>query len=198
METIKQPEIIDLTGLPQTLDILDPTIDASDPISESNFKHSLSLATRKKIRRKKKSRNGTDSQGGTAATTREPSIERNPSSGSSSVADHINTDVNNARTTKTTRHANNSRPTGFSGQAADASQSFFIDISPETLPSAPSSVALPQYEEEAQNSRLMLPAHVSVFGDGPVEIIRAPTHEPDEEDYIEYLDYEDRKVRQLH
>jgi hypothetical protein len=51
---------------------------------------------------------------------------------------------------------------------------------------------------EMDHSTLLLPEHVSVFSEVPVEIIGPPTPSSADEDgdFIEYLDYDDRnKVR---
>jgi hypothetical protein len=77
---------------------------------------------------------------------------------------------------------------------------FFVDVQPaEVKPSDKPSVhgAIPVVvDDEARN--LLLPAHVSVFGvaEGsiPVEILPPSDSEGQDDDYIEYLDYDDRKV----
>ena len=72
---------------------------------------------------------------------------------------------------------------------------FFIDVAPslevdpQTLYTAPS-IKDSQKDDE---QKLLLPSHVTVFGDSPVEIIPvAPTEE--DADFIDYLDYDDSKV----
>ncbi|KAF9221946.1 hypothetical protein BS17DRAFT_784199 [Gyrodon lividus] len=57
-------------------------------------------------------------------------------------------------------------------------------------------------ESNGASSKLLLPSHVAVLGsngDGviPVEIIAPPSLNADDEDYIEYLDYEDCKAQGL-
>lgn len=79
---------------------------------------------------------------------------------------------------------------------------FFIDTTPTILPPAllpvrpmnePSSGREPP--SKTSSSKLLLPAHVAVIGDLPVEIMSAPEMGVDgDEDYIDYLDYDDRKV----
>ncbi|KAF5370095.1 hypothetical protein D9758_001061 [Tetrapyrgos nigripes] len=59
--------------------------------------------------------------------------------------------------------------------------SWCIDLEPQQIQAPPS----PPPPTQSSQSRLLLPAHVSVFGSVPVEILP-----PDvEQDYIEYLDY---------
>ncbi|KAJ7095359.1 hypothetical protein B0H15DRAFT_107757 [Mycena belliarum] len=69
-------------------------------------------------------------------------------------------------------------------------QLFFIDEAPAPLPSAALYTASVPAAEKM--SDLILPAHVSVFGETPIDI-PATTLDSDEDDYIEYLDYDNRK-----
>lgn len=70
-------------------------------------------------------------------------------------------------------------------------QLFFVDDGPAALPPAARYVAATAKEEP---NGLILPAHVSVFGETPVTILPATAQDSDEdEDYIEYLDYDNRK-----
>ena len=77
----------------------------------------------------------------------------------------------------------------------DAATIFFIDVAPnlevdpQTLYTAPST----KHSEKENEKNLLLPSHVAIFGDSPVEIIPVvPTEEDD--DFIDYLDYDDSKV----
>lgn len=70
---------------------------------------------------------------------------------------------------------------------------FVLDATPAVLPAAARYTAATTVEEP---SELILPAHVSVFGETPAPIPTEPL-DSDEEDYIEYLDYDNRKVRFL-
>ncbi|KAJ3875767.1 hypothetical protein F5051DRAFT_413459 [Lentinula edodes] len=66
----------------------------------------------------------------------------------------------------------------------DNSKLFIVDLDPsEAL--RPTISTIPQ-EHESNEGKLLLPAHVSVLGSVPVEII-APASE--DQDYVEYLDY---------
>ncbi|KAJ6539306.1 hypothetical protein B0H19DRAFT_1269632 [Mycena capillaripes] len=69
-------------------------------------------------------------------------------------------------------------------------QLFFIDKTPVPLPSAARHTAATTVEEPPG---LILPAHVSVFGEIPTVILPVETLDSDEDDYIEYLDYDNRK-----
>lgn len=85
----------------------------------------------------------------------------------------------------------------------DFADLFFVDIKPTSIASAakPTNTTRapsePTSNKEVDKPQLLLPEHVSVFGlgesgEGPVEIIRPLTPNTDEEDFIEYLDYDDR------
>ncbi|KAJ7700061.1 hypothetical protein B0H17DRAFT_1048404 [Mycena rosella] len=68
-------------------------------------------------------------------------------------------------------------------------QLFFVDESPAPLPTAALyAPAVPASE----TNELVLPAHVSVFGETPIDILAAAP-DSDGDDYIEYLDYDNRK-----
>lgn len=71
---------------------------------------------------------------------------------------------------------------------------FVLDATPAVLPAAARYIAATTVEEP---SELILPAHVSVFGETPAPILPTEPLDSDEEDYIEYLDYDNRKVRLL-
>jgi len=47
---------------------------------------------------------------------------------------------------------------------------------------------------DGSGGTLLLPAHVSVFGLAPAEILPASGVDIGDEDYIEYLDYDEVKV----
>ncbi|TFK75927.1 hypothetical protein BDN72DRAFT_809725 [Pluteus cervinus] len=69
---------------------------------------------------------------------------------------------------------------------------FYIDTTPSVIPTSiiHDSNSL---KDDLEVPKLLLPVHVSVFGDVPVEILRPPEIDGEGEDYIEYLDYDDRK-----
>ncbi len=75
----------------------------------------------------------------------------------------------------------------------DSSQLYFIDITPVPLPS-PIAVQPPLETRESQTDTLLLPAHVAVFGNEHIQIVSLPQKEIGEEDYIEYLAYDDQKA----
>ncbi|KAJ3523629.1 hypothetical protein NM688_g8695 [Phlebia brevispora] len=85
---------------------------------------------------------------------------------------------------------------------ADDPPLFFIDEEPAEIPINAKPVTQPSVDKpvetkpqtEEEHSALLLPAHVIVFedaGDVPLEIIPPPPVDSDDDDYIDYLDYDD-------
>jgi protein AIR1/2 len=72
---------------------------------------------------------------------------------------------------------------------------FFVDVQPTPPADTTPPFTLPQ-EEPAK--KLLLPAHVTVFGTTPAEILPEPIAEEDEDDFINYLDLDDTRVRSLY
>ncbi|EED82859.1 predicted protein [Postia placenta Mad-698-R] len=73
---------------------------------------------------------------------------------------------------------------------------FFVDVQKTEvhIPAQPNGIPEEKTNGEPEPPVLLLPVHVSVFGeDGvePVEILAPAPHESDDESYIEYLDYDD-------
>ncbi|KAF9451703.1 hypothetical protein P691DRAFT_662602 [Macrolepiota fuliginosa MF-IS2] len=109
------------------------------------------------------------------------------------MEDSTSTPPNRISTNKSQNESvSSSRPNG----NANSSDLFFEDVTPAPLPSAIGNLPPPTYtitassSKDADEAKLLLPAHVSVLGSTPVEIL--PPTESDEEgdtDYIKYLDY---------
>lgn len=90
-------------------------------------------------------------------------------------------------------------------KAAEELPLFYIDEEPADIPvsSKPTTDPLPNKpapkpNETAQGNPLglLLPAHVTVFednGDIPIEILPPPPLDSEDDDYIEYLDYDDNR-----
>ncbi|KAF8913876.1 hypothetical protein CPB84DRAFT_1840661 [Gymnopilus junonius] len=70
---------------------------------------------------------------------------------------------------------------------------FFIDLSPATLPSTHQFVNETLSEEKQTIEKLLVPPHVTVLGSTPVEIIAQHLPSEDDDDFIDYLDYEDTR-----
>ncbi|KAG7449223.1 uncharacterized protein BT62DRAFT_929198 [Guyanagaster necrorhizus] len=87
------------------------------------------------------------------------------------------------------RHAPKSRSR--SPGSLDNSKLFYFDLAPVVLPNIIDKVA--KTDEEDGPSKLLLPSHVQVLGSVPVEILPPSPSDFEDEDYIDYLDYDDRK-----
>jgi len=72
---------------------------------------------------------------------------------------------------------------------------FFIDLAPVAVPSTllPKTEKAPEETPETA-AKLLVPAHVTVLGSTPVEIIPQDLSDSEDDDFIDYLDYEDSKV----
>ncbi|KAG9317311.1 hypothetical protein JVU11DRAFT_1509 [Chiua virens] len=88
------------------------------------------------------------------------------------------------------------RPLQTPPSASDEPGLFFFDDAPAPItvddPPSPQPV-----KSNSDGTKLLLPSHVEVFyNDGPVavEVIPPPKLDSDDDEYIEYLDYEDRKA----
>lgn len=99
------------------------------------------------------------------------------------------------RSSSRERRRRSASPKSHKHSADTSEQLFFIDIQPAQLPALIPADDPKLTTEATGPAKLLLPEHVSVFGVDPVEIVRPPTPEPGEEDFIEYLDYDDRRVR---
>jgi len=79
---------------------------------------------------------------------------------------------------------------------SDSMGLFFVDLSPTVMPSTPASqeTSLTTNAENEKIEKLLLPSHVTVFGNTLVEIISQPLSDLCDEKFIKYLDYEDTKV----
>ena len=73
----------------------------------------------------------------------------------------------------------------------DMKDIFFIDVQP--APVLPSEGFIPSVIADNSTPPLLLPAHVSIFGNEPVEILPPDLGPPGEEEYIDYLDLDDRR-----
>ncbi|KAF7983908.1 hypothetical protein HWV62_18282 [Athelia sp. TMB] len=71
----------------------------------------------------------------------------------------------------------------------DFSSLFYVDVLPQPLPSS-TAIAVEDTSAPAE-PKLLLPNHVSIIESESIEIIRPPTLDQDENDFIEYLDYND-------
>ncbi|KIL70083.1 hypothetical protein M378DRAFT_602471 [Amanita muscaria Koide BX008] len=191
MNTPKEnSEVIDLTGSSpiSSRKLVDLTLGDTP----SNVQDASSPVKRKSHRRKKKKpQSGVNSQTNTANTTRAPSTE---ATGQDPSEKHD--DANASQLSAPQPSPRQPSPAPESGP----SQWFYVDTSPTTIPPGPPLAdhleKPPELERQSapSTSNLLLPAHVQVFGSKPSSIPAPSQKELDEEDYIEYLDYDEYKV----
>ncbi|KJA24656.1 hypothetical protein HYPSUDRAFT_482111 [Hypholoma sublateritium FD-334 SS-4] len=76
----------------------------------------------------------------------------------------------------------------------DEGELFIIDLTPMPIPSlVASAVNAADATAEEITAKLLVPAHVTVLGSTPVEIIKPLDESEKDEDFINYLDYDDSK-----
>lgn len=211
------PEVIDLTESPTLPNktIAQETTSTSlaatqDTVEQDNNKKKL-----RKRKRKKTGKSGTQSQNTTAANTRSNSEDRDDEDGEEQLEERPQSSrqVRRKREDEIGAEEDRSSPHRISatGQQTEAAplpepttngnvttgDLFFMDLTPAPLPPAIGNIPLPTFgvtappSKSANEQKLLLPAHVSVLGSTPVEIL--PPTESDEEgdtDYIKYLDYD--------
>jgi protein AIR1/2 len=145
----------------------------------------------RKLRRKKKSSNSKSSSTGTPEEV--PSTLSN-SNELNAKPDHPLKRKRIHETSNERRSQTHKRDSGELDKS-DSTDLFFVDLSPTAIPSIP----IPQVSSTTTNcetenvDKLLLPSHVTVFGNTLVEIISQPS-DSDDEQFIKYLDYEDTRV----
>ena len=143
----------------------------------------------RKLKRKKKSSSSKSVTPEEAPSTLNDSNERNAKLDHPSKRKRIHeTPKSNER--RSQAHKRDSREPDKSDSAADL---FFVDLSPTAIPTIPVSKESINDENE-KVGKLLLPSHVTVFGDALVEIISQPLSDSDDDGFIKYLDYEDTRV----
>jgi protein AIR1/2 len=173
-------EVIDLTLPSSPIEILS---EGEIPASLNDEASSSQKKTRKS-RKRRKSTGLTDS----VDISRNQSLERR------SVGDSRIETVSRRRSASPNRRS--------PAPAVSDQELFYFDAAPASVvePAEPTQSVNTQPEGSGTaEDRLLLPSHVSVLSTGeegavPVEIIPPPPIDSEGEDYIEYLDYEDRKV----
>jgi len=186
------PEIIDLTADSSPI-LVSVEISSGDELPPPSTQQGASKEKKRRSKKKKKSKGPVT---GSVNTSTQNSRDHTPKGGS---------DQRNKQSLD--RRSPLSLPE-LSATGAEESQLFYIDttkgsIVPDTgiEPALQSGDVLS--EPPSQDvSRLVLPSHVSVLASstesaGPIEVILPPTVECDD-DYIDFLEYEDRKVWTIH
>lgn len=200
-------EIIDLTVSPASVYI---DIDAQNASAPSVTLPDAGLENeKKKSRRKKRKRKLMEGDSVSSATqTREQSVEDGEID-AEATEERIPYETHNAEVRLTEKkprlrerqeQIHRRRSVSLARQKTppekekDIDALFFIDVQPTPMPQTAFFMPSHTHTQEMTNPPLLLPAHVSVFGTEPVEILPSTIPDPDEEDYIEYLDFDDRKV----
>lgn len=174
------PEIIDLTASSPPPGIIEILSDGEIPMVSLNPEDPPSQKPKRKPRKRRKSKgptcDGVDS-------ARKQSLERR------STPDPRAGTVSRKRSAPPTRRS-----------PAPDQELFFFDATPAPVVTEPTQTSNTQPESsKSAADRLLLPSHVSILNAGadgavPVEIVPQLPVDSEEENYIEYLDYEDRKV----
>ena len=174
-------EVIDLTvsPLPEIIEI------SSDQENTSPSRRKRTQENKR--RRKRKKANGLASDSSGIGSSARPSRTHSPETGNKhSDLDESTPHPKPASQVVQPISSTNDEPGLFifDGTAAPIAVE---DISPTPEPA----------ESNEDGNKLLLPSHVAIFhDDGPIpaEVIPPQKPSPDDEEYIEYLDYEDRKV----
>lgn len=172
-------------------EVIDLTTDSPDQPASNTLDPSAQDG--RKLKRKKKSSN---SKSGTPeeipSTPLNDSNERDAKLDRSSKRKRIHETLKpNERRSQAHR-----RDSGEPDKFDSAADLFFVDLSPTAIPSIPvsqESISTTNGENE-KVGKLLLPSHVTVFGDALVEIISQPLSDSDDDEFIKYLDYEDTRV----
>jgi hypothetical protein len=171
-------EVIDLTT--ETLE--QPASNTLDPIARDD----------RKLKRKKKSSNSKSGTPEEVLSTLNDSNVRNAKSDHSSKRKRIH-EIPKSNGRRERRRQADKHDSGEPDSAADL---FFVDLPPIAIPPIPvsrESISTTNGESE-KVGKLLLPSHVTVFGDALVEIISQSLSDSDDDEFIKYLDYEDTRV----
>lgn len=186
-------EIIDLTTPPPMPEPLGVQLDSSNtvPIEESPEATTNQQSKRKRKRKSRKSSNNSP------ATTACPSSRNSPER-------HLDSELQTKRkrADRSAGGGGRSDEEGASGGINDNQENpkpeeqdlFYVDVTPVPVPSVRQTAAEKPNESAETSGKLLVPAHVTVLGSTPVEIISQPSADSEDEDFINYLDYDDSKV----
>lgn len=184
-----QPEIIDLTG---------PEYDVSSKASNSIMVEQ----EKKRSRRRKRKRNDGDSTPSLVSTRDTSPVEGKIGLKMTDTAQNDPDVLLDEAAHRKERHSNEKRErqivssSSTSSRLNDTEQGdlFYIDLEPVPFSAAPQ-VSLTSTAALEKTTELLLPAHVSVFGEEPTELMVSEDAISNEE-FIEYLDFDDNsKVR---
>ncbi|KAG6880041.1 hypothetical protein C0992_007358 [Termitomyces sp. T32_za158] len=190
LSTSSKPEIIDLTG---------PEYEVSSKATSALMMEQEN----KKPRRRKRKRTEGDSTPSLAPTRDASPVEREIEMKMIDTAhddpdDPLNEETNHRKERRSNkrREQKTVSSSSTSSRLKDLMQEdlFFVDLEPVPFTAASQTPSTSTFTSE-KATELLLPAHVSVFGEGPAELIAPEDATPDEE-FIEFLDFDDNsKVR---
>jgi len=173
-------KILDLTQPPDA----DVEIESVIPAQNSSGHESRSN------RRKKSRRSTANSSPALTDLARSNSLERRVEAQRSTTCmlDDLRVHSTNQCTNRTNQEIENA-------SGSDQKSSFFIDLTPASI--LPISRRTPPTSNQSNNpqNKLLVPSHVTVLGNTPTEIVSSPLSDSGDDDFINYLDYEDTKVR---
>ena len=170
-------------------EVIDLTTESPDQLANNALDPSAQDG--RKLKRKKKPSNSKSGTPEEVPSTLNNSNERNAKLDHSSKRKRIH-EMSKSNERRSQAHKRDSGEPDKSDSAADV---FYVDLSPTAIPSI-----LPVSQESISNGekgkvgKLLLPSHVTVFGDALVEIISQPLSDSDDDEFIKYLDYEDTRV----
>jgi protein AIR1/2 len=171
-------------------EVIDLTTESPDQLENNTL--DPSARDGRKLKRKKKSSNSKSGTPEEISSTLNDSDERNAKLNHSSKRKRIRErSESNER-----RSQAHKRDSGEPGKFDSAADLFFVDLSPTAIPSIPvsqESISTTNGENE-KVGKLLLPSHVTVFGNALVEIIPQPLSDSEDDEFIKYLDYEDTRV----
>lgn len=183
-------EIIDLTTppMPEPFDV----DSVNGPIEESS---EVPANQRSRRKRKRKSRKSTNDS---PATTACPSSRNSPERQLDSEPQSKRKRSNHSRDRRSDEEDSYSgRKDDGENHKAEEQDLFFVDVTPTLIPPARQIVTEAHNEPAESSGKLLVPSHVTVLGSTPVEIRIQPLAESEDEDFINYLDYDDSKVSLL-
>lgn len=182
-----EPEIIDLTTSSPSPIPPEPLGHASRPVQDEP----PSQETRRKRKRRLKKSTTSSTPTVTSSSSHRNSPERQPGPPTRDSKRQRPNQSENEELETTNRIRGNTN----SGEE-DNSDLFFVDLTPAVIPAA-RQIHTETSTEKTDSGRLLVPSHVTVLGSTPVQIISQPLSDSEDEDFIDYLDYDDNKVCSL-
>lgn len=172
-------EVIDLTVSPRP-EIIEISSDQQDT---SPGRRNRTQEKKKKKRNRNKGKNGLTSA--SVSSSAQPSRAHSPEIGNE-----------HSELVESTPHHRSASPPISSSTTGEPGL-FIFDGTAAPIALEDSSATPEPVESNGDGDKLLLPCHVAILHDDgviPAEILPPPKLSSDDDEYIEYLDYEDRKV----